>query len=86
MTTAFTKKMMDHFIQLLNEERSVDADQIPIICEILEEVTGYDSRMEENDKSSKNNYYKSLTKKQREIYKQRKRSLKHCDIISVTED
>jgi hypothetical protein len=80
-----TKKMMDHFIRLLNEEQSIDADQIPIICEILEEVTGYDSRMEDNDKSNKNNYYKSLTKKQREIYKQRKRTLKHSN-TTITED
>lgn len=70
----FTKKTMECFIQLLEDEQSIDYNTIPIICEILEEATGYDSKMMDNEK--KENHYKSFTKKQREIYKNKKRSLK----------
>lgn len=67
---------MDRFIELLEEEQSIDYNSIPIICEILEEATGYDSRIVNNPKNDKNSYYKSLSKKQRDIYKNKKRSSK----------
>jgi hypothetical protein len=72
-TIRFTKNMMDNFIQLLEDEHSIDYNCIPIICEIFEEATGYNCQAVVSDEKS---CYKLLSKKQRDIYKSKKRSAK----------